>query len=333
MAIDRDLKTQILIWYYQSAKPNISEIARKAKVDPKTVRNVVGHWEKYKTTLHRKSPGAKIKFDTVKLNEFYAFAETVQGRSSTLQQLKNRFKLPYTLSRISQMLVKRGLRCRIHVKKPLLSPHHITARLKFAQDNEQRNCQTVVFSDEKTVQNYFNGKKFIRRRPGEEFNPEDQFLLVPNRKIKVNLWGFISINSWGLCLLPDKATGDDYIKTLETGFLPRIKEKMKNFTFMQDGAPIHGPAKNFLKENKIDFLDWPAKSPDLNLIENVWGLMQKLVNKWFLIKGTPRNRVQLFSLCKAAFNIVCKKYRNALFASMIKRIQKVIENEGTMTKY
>lgn len=135
MAIDRYLKTQILIWYYQSDKQNISEIARKAKVDLKTVRNVVGHWEKYKTTLPRKSPGPKTKLDAVELNEFYVFAETIQGRSSSLQQLKNRFKLPYTLSRISQMLVKRDLRCQIHVKKPLLLPRHITAKLKFADDN------------------------------------------------------------------------------------------------------------------------------------------------------------------------------------------------------
>lgn len=108
---------------------------------------------------------------------------------------------------------------------------------------------------------------------------------------------------------------------------------MKNITFMQDGAPIHSPAKKFLKQNKVDILVWPAKSPDLNPIENVWGLMQRLVNKWFFKKGTPKNRTQLFSLCKAAFNIVCKKHCKSLFESVPKRIQLVVENQGRMTKY
>lgn len=332
MVIDRDLKTQILISYYKTSKPNISEIAKDARVDRKTVRNVVNVWEKFKTTKHRTSPGAGMKVKPRDLNRFYAFAESIKGRTATLKQLKMMFKLPYTLSRISQMLIKRGLRCRIQTKKPLLEPRHITARLDFANENVNRNWKDVVFSDEKTVQNYFNGRKLFRRRPGEELPPDDMFLSVPNRKVKVNLWGYIAINCWGLFLLPDKANGEDYIKLLETGFLPTITEK-KKFTFMQDGASIHGPAKDFLKKKQIDFLKWPAKSPDLNPIENVWGLMQKLVNKWFLTKGTPRSKVQLFSLCKSAFNIVCRKHRNALFESVPKRIQTVIVNGGKSTKY
>ena len=325
----------IHILYYQNQPPNVSEIARKAGVAAKTVRNVVDHWEKFKTTMHGKSPGPKPKLEPIDLQNFYIYAETVKGRTSTLKQLKAKFRLTFffTLSRISQMLIKRGLRCRIQVKKPLLEPRHIRARLEFGEDNKLRDWETVVFSDQKTVQNYFNGKKFIRRRPGEEFAPDDQFLSVANRKVKVNLWGFIGVKSWGLFLLPDKADGENYIKVLETGFLPTIKQKMKEFIFMQDGAPIHNPAKNFLKTNKIPFLNWPAKSPDLNPIENVWGLMQKIVNKWLLKRGSPRNRTQLFSLCKAAFYIVCKKHCQALFDSMPKRIKLVVENEGKMTKY
>ena len=333
MAIDRDLKTQILIWYYQNQPPNISEIARKAGVDPKTVRRVVAHWETFKTTMHRKSTGAKPKLEPVDLASFYAFAETIQGRTSTLKQFQTRFRLPFTLSRISQMLIKRGLRCRIQIKKPLLEPRHIVARLKFGKDNEMRDWTTVVFSDEKTVQNYFNGKKLVRRRAGEELSSDDQFLSVANRKIKVNLWGFLAAKSWGLFLLPNKADGEDYIKMLQTAFLPTIKETMTEFIFMQDGASIHSPAKEFLKENEIPLLDWPAKSPDLNPIENVWGLMQKVVNKWFLKKGIPKTRPQLFSLCKAAFNVVCRKHCQAMFDSVPKRIRSVIENEGKMTKY
>ena len=61
MAIDRDLKTQILIWYYQNQRPNVSDIARKASVFAKTVQNVVAYWEKFKTNMHGKSPGPKPK--------------------------------------------------------------------------------------------------------------------------------------------------------------------------------------------------------------------------------------------------------------------------------
>lgn len=225
MAIDRDLKTQILIWYFQKQPPNISEIARNAGVSPKTVRNVVAHWQRFKTTMHHKSTGAKPKREPTDLQSFYEYAETLNGRKATLKQLKLRFRLPYTCSRISKMLVKRGLRCRVHIKKPLLERKHIVARHTFATNNQARDWETVVFSDEKTVQNYFKGRSLIRRRPVVELGPEDQYLSVANRKIKVNLWGFISVKSWGLFLLPDKASREDYTKLLETGFLPTNKKR------------------------------------------------------------------------------------------------------------
>ena len=351
MPIDRDKKTQILIWYYQTNTPNISKIAQDAGVDRKTVRNVVSKWEQFHTTAPTTSPGARRKLTNDDLAEFYAYVETPAGRSASLKLLKKKFRLPYTLARISQLLIKRGLRCQVHVKKPWLAPRHITARLAFANANKDRDWNQVVFSDEKIVQNFFNGKKLIRRRRSEQLNVEDHYLTVPNRNLKVNLWGFIAVDCWGIFLLPEKKKGRlinpsnpgevqskgfnsvDYLKILETGFLPMIREKKDNFVFMQDGAPIHNPAKAFLRQQNIEFLDWPAKSPDLNIIENVWGGMQKIVNKWFLTRSYPKNRNQLFTLCKAAFNIVCKKNSKALFDSIPRRMQSVIDNGGKSTKY
>ena len=73
-------------------------------------------------------------------------------------------------------------------KKPFLKPSQIKDRMTFTKDNASRNWNQVVFSDEKTVQNYFNGKKYIRRRPGEELGPEGDHLSVPNRRVKANMW-------------------------------------------------------------------------------------------------------------------------------------------------
>ena len=45
-----------------------------------------------------------------------------------------------------------------------------------------------------------------------------------------------------------------------------------DYIFQRDNIPVHTSrlARSYFNENNISVLSWPARSPDLNIIENCW---------------------------------------------------------------
>jgi transposase len=101
-----------------------------------------------------------------------------------------------------------------------------------------------------------------------------------------------------------------------------------SWIFQQDGATVHRTkaALQLLKENCPNFiaLDWPANSPDLSPIENVWGWMQREINKEPLSLTVEDFKLQI----ERVWERVPKAMLKNLAAGMRKRMEKVIELEG-----
>jgi hypothetical protein len=75
---------------------------------------------------------------------------------------------------------------------------------------------------------------------------------------------------------------------------------------------------------------WPAHSPDLNIIENVWLLLK---NKIKSSLNRIRNLDDLKTKLLNAWNNVPLHYLQNLYGSMPMRIRQVLVQKGHMTKY
>ncbi len=71
-----------------------------------------------------------------------------------------------------------------------------------------------------------------------------------------------------------------------------------DFIFQQDLAPAHTAkgTKSWFNDHGVTVLDWPAKSPDLNTIKNLWGIVKRKMRY-----ARPNNADDL----KAAIKVTC----------------------------
>ena len=190
---------------------------------------------------------------------------------------KVRKKQPISAVTIRRNLKKVGLSACIPRKKPVMTEAHRQARLEWALAHRNwtiRKWRRVLFSDESTFTQFQQGRQEkVWREPGEELDPDCIAVTVKHSPSRM-FWGCFSYRGLGpIVLLKGSVTGQTHAKIINDYVVPTLDEHFPcgNGLFQEDNAPPHrSKAAMAARENaKIEVLQWPAQSPDLNPIENM----------------------------------------------------------------
>lgn len=190
----------------------------------------------------------------------------------------------------------------------------------------------VIFTDEKTFSNHRCFPKRVRRVKG---SPPT---IVSNKwtaRKSINVYGAMSHE--GLIFLkwvPGTLNATGYAEVLDEA-ITEAKKKYPKFTWMQDNASIHRPqcVEEVYEKQKVEKLKAPARSPDLNPIENVWSQLVKHLDNFIDKEGEATTETVLFERVLKASKLLQKRYFIKLYQSMPNRMNCVIHNEGKTTKY
>ena len=147
------------------------------------------------------------------------------------------------------------------------------------------------------------------------------------------VWGCFSAKGVGhLRRIEGIMRKEDYHNILSEHMIPSAESLFPdgNFIFQEDNDPKHTARmnRNFLHDQGVTRLDWPANSPDLNPIENLWSILSDR-----MCKCKTTNQEELFESLQQTWQRLGRDLLTRLAHSMKHRCRAVIKAKGGHTKY
>ncbi|GFX23566.1 transposable element Tcb1 transposase [Trichonephila clavipes] len=233
----------------------------------------------------RRHGGGRVR-STPPAEDKYIVLSAKRNRRTTDQQVANQF-LAASGKQISRKTVARRLRGGgLYAHRPVvcipLTRQHRTAHLQWCREHHnwtEQDWACVLFSDESRFSLSSNCRRQLIWR--EIYRPENIQEKDRYPTCSIMVWAGILINGrTRLMFANGTMTSQRYIDEV---LLPHVRlfrgAVGDKFVFMDDNAACHRTlaVQDCVDSERIQRLVWPARSPDINPIENVWDALGRQV--------------------------------------------------------
>lgn len=324
---------------YKTEK-NKAEIGRLLGIPRTTIVSIIKKFEVHGSVENRHRSGRKPKFsvrDEVQLSRIMK-----SNRRGTLDditsEINNAKDSTFCSKTVRRKLFKMGYNRRVQKKKMIVRVCNRKKRVSWCRERKNwtvdDHWKNWIFSDECQVVIGDNNRVYVWRKTDEVDNPH--LVCAPSKsKLSVMIWGCICYDGVGtLTSVNGNINSEKYIDILENNLWPVIVRHFPhgNYVFQDDNAPVHRSRllSAYMEENNINTTSWPAQSPDINIIENIWLKLKRHLQS---TRNTIESKDQLIAEVTRFWQNQSVEYVRQLYDTIPTRLLEVIKMKGNLTKY
>ena len=234
-----------------------------------------------------------------------------------------------------------GLKNYVRPFKRRLTKDHIKQRMAFAEEHLHwtvNDWKRVMFSDEVIFERLktFRSRTYYRRPEHRSLGDREVRETSKGRYSKLLWWGCITYYGVGdACKFPITVDSPLYVDALQDYILASwkwYKQDPAELIFQQDNASVHTSklTREFFAKSHINVLIWPANSPDLNPIENVWAYMAHRLKDY---EEAPEDLDEFWERLQTIWTSIPVDFIHGLYESMPERMQELHRRRGGRTRY